>query len=102
MGYDAPGGFCRLEDAEDHADVGCEACHGPGGGHAQDPGDPASAGPGFTRANHADICLGCHTPEHSDQFDFSAYLPKILGPGHGQPDAPASEKSGEAPTRPSR
>ena len=21
--------------------------------------------------------------EHSDQFDFDAYLPQILGPGHG-------------------
>ncbi len=26
----------------------------------------------------------CHNKEHSDLFDYTTYLPQILGPGHGQ------------------
>ena len=37
----------------------------------------------------------CHTPEHSDTFDYEAYLRDILGPGHGEK---AREKLGEGPT----
>jgi hypothetical protein len=27
----------------------------------------------------------CHTPEHSDRFDYATYRPRVLGPGHGFP-----------------
>ena len=37
------------------------------------------------RAAPISVCLECHTPEHSDHFDYGVYLPRILGPGHGLP-----------------
>jgi hypothetical protein len=30
------------------------------------------------------VCLGCHTEQHSDTFQFEPYLRDIVGPGHGQ------------------
>ncbi len=83
VGFEAPGGFCRLADATTWKNVGCESCHGPGGGHVDSPGQRSAWGEGFTRARSPEVCTRCHNPEHSDQFDFSTYLPKILGPGHG-------------------
>ena len=72
-----PGGS---EVVENHRlqDVQCEQCHGPGSQHVADP----------TTENislHAPIqaCLTCHTPEHSDTFDYQAYLRDVLGEGHG-------------------
>ncbi len=83
VGFDAAGGFCRLSDAQRWADVGCESCHGPGSLHAQKPAERAAWGAAFTRGKSPETCTGCHNAEHSDQFAFDAYLPRILGPGHG-------------------
>ena len=39
----------------------------------------------------------CHTPEHSDHFNYAQYLPRILGPGHGRPvDDDAGAATGDA------
>lgn len=85
VGYDQPGGYCRLQDAETNKNVGCENCHGPGGGHVQAPGDSTQWGASFRAKPGEETCLGCHNQEHSDLFNFAEYLPKVLGPGHGQP-----------------
>ena len=29
------------------------------------------------------VCQGCHTEQHSDTFQYDAYLRNIVGPGHG-------------------
>ena len=66
-------------------DVQCETCHGPGSAHI------AARGAAARRATirldaPADLCASqCHTPEHSDHFDYASYRPRILGPGHGRP-----------------
>ena len=83
IGFQKPGGFCRLADAEKNANVGCENCHGPGADHAAAPFDKAARAPSFTRARSAEVCLQCHTKEHSDLFQFDSYLTQILGKGHG-------------------
>jgi cytochrome c5 len=83
VGFEQPGGFCRLADAVTWRNVGCESCHGPGETHAANPGTRAAWGPSFTRGRDAKVCTTCHNPEHSDEFAFDVYLPKILGPGHG-------------------
>jgi hypothetical protein len=81
-GWEKPGGVCRLDKVAGREDVGCESCHGPGSLHAEDPSEAnIIARPG------QDVCVTCHNRENSPHFDFATYVPKILGPGHGQPPA---------------
>ncbi|PTL78462.1 multiheme c-type cytochrome [Vitiosangium sp. GDMCC 1.1324] len=81
-GWEKPGGVCRLDKVAGRESVGCESCHGPGSLHVADPSpDNITAKPG------ASVCVTCHNRENSPHFDFAAYVPKILGPGHGQPPA---------------
>lgn len=51
--------------------VGCEACHGPAAAH--------SAGQGKIPVARPDekVCLGCHTPEHDDNFIFSEKVKRL-------------------------
>lgn len=51
--------------------VGCEACHGPAAAH--------SAGQGKVPVARPDekVCLGCHTPEHDDNFIFSEKVKRL-------------------------
>lgn len=78
VGYQKPGGFCRLKDVGGFEDVGCENCHGPGGQHVEDE-DPDSIVLASTRATCA---AECHVPEHSDAFVYETYLREVTGPGH--------------------
>ncbi len=83
VGWEKPGGVCRLDDLERFTNVGCESCHGPGRGHAMNPTDREGWSKSFVRNPGVDTCVTCHNPQHSDKFDFATYRPKILGPGHG-------------------
>ncbi|HMU37900.1 MAG TPA: cytochrome c family protein [Pseudomonadota bacterium] len=65
--------------APDLRHVGCEVCHGPGSLHVQNPGKVRIPTP----KPDQDTCLSCHTPEHSDTFEWKAYARSILGEGHG-------------------
>jgi len=66
-------------------DVQCESCHGPGSAHVTARPGPARRTT-IRRTADAEFCATqCHTPEHSDHFDYERYLPRILGPGHGRP-----------------
>jgi hypothetical protein len=79
-GYEQPGGVCRLDKVAGREDVGCESCHGPGSLHVEQPESANIVGkPG------KELCVTCHNPENSPHFDFATYLPRIVGPGHGQP-----------------
>jgi len=81
-GYNQPGGS-TVTHVEKLKDVGCENCHGPGSLHVASPKTP-----GLTmRDTPESICVGCHTHEHSDRFDFEAFRPLVRGPGHGLPAA---------------
>jgi hypothetical protein len=42
-----------------------------------------------------DVCTSCHTEQHSDTFQYEAYLRDILGKGHGPG---ARKKLGDGPT----
>ncbi len=77
VGIQQPGGVCRVDRVSGRQGVGCENCHGPGSLHAAQPSHPI---PRPTPT--ASVCVGCHTPENSPHFDFSVYLPRVLGPGH--------------------
>ncbi|WP_338864271.1 cytochrome c family protein [Myxococcus stipitatus] len=79
-GWEQPSGVCRLDKVEGREDVGCESCHGPGSAHVDEPSTAnIVASPGEA------LCVTCHNAENSPHFDFATYLPRILGPGHGQP-----------------
>ncbi len=80
-GFRKPGGSEVVEN-EGLIDVQCEVCHGPGSLHAEDGGDDMSL---IKLEAPAELCAGeCHTEEHSDTFEYEAYLRDILGPGHGE------------------
>lgn len=88
-GFREPGGS-EVVELNSLADVQCEQCHGPGSLHAEDLSaesiklDPTQS-----------TCASCHTPEHSDTFEYSAYLRDILGEGHGEE---ARKRLGAGPT----
>jgi len=92
-GWEKPGGS-NMAKTEGLVDVGCETCHGPASIHADKGGEEQ---PFAVMRNPAeDLCATqCHTKEHSDTFERTAYLRDILGPGHG---AEARKKLGEGPT----
>lgn len=86
IGWQQPGGTV-LGKTAGKENVQCEACHGPGSIHAERGGGEAH----IERKVPAKVCEVCHHPHHSPKFDYDTYLPKILGPGHGQPyPAPAT------------
>jgi hypothetical protein len=87
-GFRKPGGSEVVEN-QGLVDVQCEQCHGAGSLHAEDDEKPMAV------EVPAKVCLECHTPEHSDTFDYEAYLRDILGPGHGEKKRAAL---GEGPT----
>lgn len=91
-GFRRPGGAEVVEN-EGLVDVQCEVCHGPGSLHAEDGGDDLSL---IKLEAPAELCATeCHTEEHSDTFDYEAYLRDIVGPGHGPKKR---ESLGDGPT----
>jgi hypothetical protein len=80
-GYEQPGGSTVTHNLDMAlVNVGCESCHGPGAAHA---GDPEKVG--SVRDTPESTCVQCHSPEHSDLFDFDAYRKTLVVPGHGLP-----------------
>lgn len=81
-GWNKPGG-ASLAKVEGLEDVQCEVCHGPASIHVAKEGEDEPktlvGGPEPT------MCAKlCHTKEHSDTFNYDAYLRDIVGPGHGE------------------
>ncbi len=64
--------------------VGCEACHGPGRAHVQNPGEAALV------ANPADaVCTECHDGVQDEgRFEPVAYRAKVV---HGPADGPGGQ-----------
>ena len=79
-GYDIPGGS-TVTHVDLLENVQCEACHGPGSRHVEDPTDEKA-----TIAKPDDArCRDCHHPPHVEELDATANVQRILGPGHGMP-----------------
>lgn len=69
-GYGEEGGFYSFVSTPNLINVQCEACHGPGKGHAAD----------FSismRPIAEGVCRRCHTKDNSPDFDFETYFKKI-------------------------
>ena len=71
-GFGAPGGYSPAGSKADLAGVQCEVCHGPAWRHAVQPGVPA------LRVPDKQVCLACHTHEHSERFVYSERLSSVL------------------------
>jgi peroxiredoxin len=69
VGFGEKGGYSQTLREKHLEDVGCETCHGRGGGHLE---TGAKSSPDFRAA-----CLKCHDPEHSLGFDYATFLPKV-------------------------
>jgi hypothetical protein len=92
-GWEKPGGT-NLAHTDGLRDVQCETCHGPGSIHVAKGGEERPFA--VVRNPPKDLCASqCHTKEHSDTFQYEAYLRDIVGPGH---DPKAREKLGNGPT----
>lgn len=91
-GWDQPGGS-TLAHNDELRDVQCEVCHGPGSIHVDEDGKETPKT--LVLAPAETVCIECHNKEHSDTFDYTAYLRDVTGPGHG---AEFRERLGDGPT----
>jgi hypothetical protein len=80
-GYEMPGGS-TVSHVDALQNVGCESCHGPGSIHLRDQHAPVG---NVHREVSEEVCLRCHTPEHSDLFEFDEYRRRMITPEHGAP-----------------
>ena len=62
--------------------VQCEVCHGAGANHVENDGHETPSSMILTPPEST--CITCHNEEHSDTFDYTAYLRDITGKGHGE------------------
>ncbi|MCA8956120.1 MAG: hypothetical protein KDC87_08595, partial [Planctomycetes bacterium] len=77
VGYGSKSGFVSPQKTPGLLNVTCENCHGPGSAHV-------AAGDGNVKMPQkatVKVCTECHNFEHSPQFDYSKYWPKIA---HGK------------------
>ncbi len=80
-GYEQPGGSTVTHNLDGQLkNVGCESCHGPGAAHAKDPEISV------VRVTPESTCVVCHNEQHSDLFDYEAYMKTLVVPGHGLAD----------------
>jgi hypothetical protein len=91
-GYGQVGGS-SLGHTDRLRDVQCEVCHGPGSVHVKAEG--LEEPPAVRADAPATLCTTCHTEQHSDTFQYEAYLRDIVGPGHGPQ---RRKKLGDGPT----
>ena len=91
-GWNKPGGS-NMAFNEDLRDVQCEVCHGPGSIHAE--ASEAKKKSSIILSPKETRCIQCHNEEHSDTFDFKAYLRDVTGKGHGEA---FRKKLGDGPT----
>lgn len=93
-GWREPGGVCRVDAVQGRAEVGCEACHGPGLPHLVNPVAATTH-----RPRGPERCLRCHDAENSPRFAFDPAVALLRAPGHG---APRLGDAGVAATPPLR
>ncbi|GMU20648.1 MAG: hypothetical protein AMXMBFR13_07450 [Phycisphaerae bacterium] len=65
-GFGETGGFQSINITEALAEVGCEACHGPGGPHRRDVSNRALRPP---KSMSSQVCGSCHNDFHHPTYD---------------------------------
>jgi len=74
VGFGERGGYSETGRQEYLENVGCESCHGMGGGHLASKPKAAAAA---TVTDYRAACARCHDPEHSLGFEYETFLPKV-------------------------
>jgi hypothetical protein len=75
-GFAEPGGWVDPEQGRHLFNVQCEACHGPMDLHvAQTSRLGFRSDPGISVVER--VCVGCHDPANSPEFDFDAYSRRV-------------------------
>ncbi len=77
IGYGAPTGFKSVKDTPNLVNVGCEACHGPGGKHIDVPlSDKEAKKASILNPKKKNVCAGCHEQhEITDEMEKMATKP---------------------------
>jgi len=75
VGFGERGGYSEAGREKHLENVGCESCHGAGGGHLTTARSKTTAA--TTAADYRLACKRCHDAEHSLGFDYETFLPKI-------------------------
>jgi peroxiredoxin len=70
VGFGEPGGYSEAGREKHFENVGCETCHGQGGGHL-------AAKPKAAATDYRPACERCHDAKHSLGFDYASFLPKV-------------------------
>jgi len=73
VGWGQPGGFSAADPAAHLENVGCESCHGRGGGHLSE--KPPEQPP--VEPDYEPVCKTCHNQKHSLGFEYASFLPRV-------------------------
>lgn len=74
IGFRQKGGFKNVsKNMMPYVNVQCEACHGPGGKHVKNGGGMG----GINKLVSREICLRCHTEEHSPDFIYRVFSRRL-------------------------
>ena len=73
LGLHDDGGYVDQSATPHFANVQCENCHGPMKEHLSNPTLPIDD----KLAQPKHICVSCHQPPHTSEFDYDSYWKKI-------------------------
>lgn len=79
-GYGDKSGFTSREETPQLMGVQCEACHGPASSHLESKSGWTWIKKDCPVCNTRRVCMACHTPTHSPNFNLHLYLDKIKHP----------------------
>lgn len=75
-GYGGPQGFVTEKITPELRGVQCEACHGPGSRHKDNPHDKDSL-PIGRKIDYQRVCIKCHDRNWTPEFDYEKYRKRI-------------------------
>lgn len=75
-GYGEPQGFVSEKITPELRGVQCEACHGPGSRHKDNPHDK-NALPIGRKIDYPTVCIKCHDRNWTPEFDYEKYRTRI-------------------------
>lgn len=75
-GYREPQGFVSEKITPELRGVQCEACHGPGSKHKDNPHDKEAL-PIGRKIDYQSVCIKCHDRNWTPEFDYEKYRKRI-------------------------